>query len=276
MRKIPLWQDVFFQYPVNELEVSTGNVALPIFYYDSSVCMAIFMVDLENARSLVMDERLEVVRFRGDQAMVAIAFYEYRLTAIGSYNEVGVAIAVEPKGVVSPRMPLLTMLGPLDKNPMGFHVIDLPVTTDSACAAGREVWGLPKFVTPIEFNLRGNRFLGQVKSPDEECSIISLEGAGTFGLPAPLLDLSLYSVRDGKLLRALVNTRGGCKCMLGGSIRARVDRQSSHPMANRLRQLGLDNAKPRFVMASHRLQLRLNAGAQVPSIETPLPPGELR
>mgnify|MGYP000864715816 CR=1 FL=1 len=37
-----------------------------------------------------------------------------------------------------PRLPLLRMLGSLDRNPMGFHILDLPVTTEVACAAGRE------------------------------------------------------------------------------------------------------------------------------------------
>jgi hypothetical protein len=39
---------------------------------------------------------------------------------------------------------------------------------------------------------------------------------------------------------------------------------SRHPMAQRLKALGLDRAQPFCVFHSNKLQLRLNAGAVVP------------
>lgn len=263
MSRMPDPHDVFFQYPVTPFATSAGNVDLPIFYYDNSLCMAVFLVDLDKARALVTDERLQVVPAWGGKALVGLAFYEYRHTAIGAYNEVGLAVLTAPRGCRLPRLPLLRMLGSLDRNPMGFHILDLPVTTEVACAAGREAWGLPKFVTPIDFALRGREFRGSVRDPEGDHPIVTLEGKGGLGVPGPLLDLSLYSVRDGKLLRTLVNTRGGATCMLGGGMRVTIDPQSGHPMAQRLRQLGLQNARSFFVSAGHRLQLRLNAGAVV-------------
>jgi len=265
MKKLPHEKDVFFQYPLANFSTSVGDIELPILYYDNSVFMAIYLIDIERARSLVTDDRLDVVRCANNKAMVGISFYEYRHTAIGPYNEVGVAILVAPKGVATPRIPLLTLLGPLDKNPMGFYIVDLPVTTAAACAAGKEVWGLPKFVAPICFNLQGRHFSGSVKDPTASHPIVSFTGQGGLTIPGPLLDLPLYSVLDNKLLRALVNTRGGAKIMLGGSLRLDVHDESNHPMAERLRQLGLSQAKPLFACASHSLQLRLNAGVPVQS-----------
>ena len=266
MNKTPDPHDVFFQYPVTPFETSAGAIDLPIFYYDNSLCMAVFLVELADARPLVTDERLEVVPVRGNKALVGLAFYEYRQTAIGAYNEAGLAVLVAPRGSRRQRLPLLTLLGALDRNPLGFHILDLPVTTEAACAAGREAWGLPKFVTPIDFALRGRDFRGSVRDPLGDHPIVTLEGKGGVGIPGPLLDLSLYSVRNGNLLRTLVNTRGGCSSLLGGSLRVSIHPQSAHPMAQRLRQLGLQDAKPLFVAASHRLQLRLNAGAVVSGI----------
>lgn len=265
MKKLSHEQDVFFQYPLTNFNTSVGDIELPILYYDNSVCMAIYLVDIEKARPLVTDERLEVVRCGNNKALVGISFYEYRHTAIGSYNEAGVAVLVAPRGVATPRIPILTLLGPLDKNPMGFYIVDLPVTTAAACSAGKEVWGLPKFVTPIYFSLQDKRFNGSVQHPTENYPIVTLEGQGGLCIPGPLLDLSLYSVLDDKLLRALVNTRGGAKIMLGGSLRLNVHPESNHPMAERLRQLGLSQSKPLFACASHSLQLRLNTGVAVPT-----------
>lgn len=68
----------------------------------------------------------------------------------------------------------------------------------------------------------------------------------------------------GKLLRTLVNTRGGARTCLPGSLRVTVSDDSKHPMARRLHALGLQNVKPILVFHSHALQLRLNAGAVLP------------
>lgn len=56
----------------------------------------------------------------------------------------------------------------------------------------------------------------------------------------------LYSWHNKELLRTQVITRGGGKACLPGGVRARVG-SSQHPMAERLRSLGIDNLKPRVV-----------------------------
>jgi hypothetical protein len=46
----------------------------------------------------------------------------------------------------------------------------------------------------------------------------------------------------------------------------KVSASSAHPMAERLRRLGLDGARPFCVSRSDALQLRLNAGAAIPEL----------
>lgn len=260
----PQWQnDRFFQYPRNTLSTSEGEVVMPILYYDDSVMMALFRVDYDQAQALVGDPDLQVVRFLGGKALVGMAFYQYRDTSIGDYNEVGTAIAVVPRGTPAPRWPLLSMLNALDKASVGFCILDLPVTTAAACAAGREIWGYPKFVTPIGFSLQGRHFDGSVTDPVTGKDLVRLSGATGLAVPGPLLDLVLYSRHQGQRLRTLVNTRGGAHIGLPGSLRLTVS-DSAHPMAQRLHTLGLNQARPAFVFHSHALQLRLNAGAALP------------
>ena len=257
-------KDLFFQYPRNTIPTSEGNVEMPIMYYDDSIMMALFRVDFDKAQALVADQGLQAIRVFGGKALVGMAFYQYRETSIADYNEVGIAIAAVPNGTKVPQFPLLSMLNTLDKAPIGFCVIDLPVTTPAACAAGREIWGYPKFVTPIEFSLKGNQFDGAVTDPSTSKDLVRLSGKAGIGVPGPLLDLVLYSRHNGKLLRTLVNTRGGARACLPGSLRVTVSDNSTHPMAKRLHALGLNNARPTLISHSHALQLRLNAGAVLP------------
>lgn len=256
-------KDPFFQYPRSVARTSEGDVELPILYYDDSNLMALFRVDYDKAQRLVAPQGLQAVRFAGGKALAGVAFYEYRETTIADYREVGVAIAVVPKGVESPALPMLSMFRQLDKNRLGFHILDLPVTTPMACAAGREIWGYPKFVTPIGFALGGNRFEGTVSDPDSGAQLLRLAGRTGPGVSGPLLDLVIYSRLEGRMLRTLVNTRGGGRICLPGTIRLEVN-SSTHPMAQRLAALGLSNARPALVLHTHALQLRLNAGAVLP------------
>ncbi len=256
--------DFFFQYPRNNISTSEGNVEMPILYFDNSIMMALFRVDYDKAQALVADQGMEAVRIIGGKALVVMAFYEYRSTSIANYNEVGIGIAVVPTGTKAPSNPLLSMFNSLDRASIGFCIIDLPVTTNAACAAGREIWGYPKFVTPIEFTLEGNKFSGCVKDPTTNTDLVQLSGKAGPGIRGPLLDLVLYSRHQNKLLRTLVNTRGGAQTCLSGSLRVTVGEHSTHPMAKHLWDLGLNGAKPTLVFHSHALQLRLNAGAIVP------------
>lgn len=257
------WQkDPFFQYPRTTVATTEGDVDLPIFYFDDSTLIAMFWVDHHRAKSQLAPG-LEAVKFGNGKALAAMAFYEYRATSIADYREAGVAIAVVPTGATVPSMPLLSLFCNLDRHSLGFYVIDLPVTTPAACAAGREIWGYPKFVTPIEFALQGSRFSGGVTDPTSGTPMVRLAGTAGLGVRGPLLDLAIYSPHQGQMLRTRVHTRGGSKICLPGSVRLTVS-ASEHPMAQRLRALGLHNATPAFVSHTHTLQLRLAAGAALP------------
>lgn len=253
--------DPFFQYPRNPVNTSEGEVLMPILYYDASQMMAFFWADPDAVAPLLADG-LEVVRF-GRKALVGVAFYEYRRTSIASYNEVGTAVACLPRGTKAPRLPLLSLFGSLDKKHIGFNVVDLPVTTAAACAAGRDIWSYPKFVAPIDFSLQSGRFDGAVRDPAGGESICSLSGTIGAGIPAPLIDLVLYSVHQGDMLRTLVNIRAQGRMCLPGSVRVQVG-ASKHRMAERMRAMGLQDTKPAFIVHTHGLQLRLNSGAALP------------
>jgi hypothetical protein len=258
----PWLNDPFFQHPLVSFNTSAGTIDLPILYFDCSNFQLLYEVPYQAAAALLADQPVTAARLAGNKALAAVAVYEYRDTAVGSYNEVGVAIATLPEGTAQPASPWLALYQPLDKRMLGMTIIDLPVTTAAANAAGREVWGYPKFVTPIQFGLTGRQLRCQVEDPDGKHTIMTVDGTAGLGIPGPQLDLVLYSTHHDKLLRTTVVTRGGGQMRLPGSLQLRVG-DSKHPMASRLQQLGLDRIKPKFAFASHRLQLRLNAGTAI-------------
>jgi hypothetical protein len=260
--------DVFFQVPRSVVSTSEGAVALPIMYYDASALYAFYLVDRDAAAAVITNDRLVPALTVGSRALAAIACYQYRDTSVGLYNEVGLAVCVTADDAKLPAGGWLDMLGSAS-NPegrtVGMHVLDLPVTTAAANAAGREIWGLPKFVTEISYEKRGRQFSCEVANPDGGQPVMTLDGKIGPSVPSRPLSLALYSELDGELLRCTVNARGRTRMAAAPGLRLRTQ-GIGHPMAVHLAELGLNGASPVGVMWTDHFQSRLNAGVAVPAV----------
>jgi hypothetical protein len=253
-------RDPFFLYPRNAVQTSEGTVELPILYYDTSNFVAMFRVDVEALVPLI-DPGLVPVKALPGSGLLIVSCYEYRNTTVGVYNEVGIAALVAPAGEGITKSSLLSLYRPLDKQRVGVYVIDLPVTTQAANSAGREIWGYPKFVTRIDFSMTKDGFACTTLDPEGN-NIMTLEGKPGPGVPMPPISPVTYSRLDNQLLRTLINVRGHVQACLPGSMRLSVG-DSRHPMAERLRSLRLNQAKPMLVQQTEKFQSRLNGGVAI-------------
>jgi hypothetical protein len=252
----------FFRVPRTTHVTSQGPVDLPILYYDVTNVVAMFRADRAGAERILEGTGLTLAFGRGEQALVGVSFYEYRRTTVGVYNEVGVAIFCVPDGQRPSRLGPAELYAPLSLRKVGAYVVDLPVTTAAANAAGRELWGYPKFITDIPFRLEGRAIDTGVLDPDDGSSICRLSGTIGRGVPTPPMSLVTYTRLDGSLIRTHVNVRGIVKACGPGSTRLCVG-DSSHRMANNLRMLGLIDEKPVAVLVTNSFQSLLHAGVGV-------------
>lgn len=253
--------DPFFNVPREQRPTSEGMVDFPICYYETRCVQAFFRCPLPAVTASLHGTGLRPGQVLGREAIVAMAFFEYTDTSIGPYNEVGIAVPALPLPSRSGSR-WLELLRDVD-NPcreLGFNVLHLPVSTVAACAAGREIWGYPKFVSDIPFRLDGRDLDSGVTDPVQtNQSICRIYGRMGPGLPGPTLSLLLYSQVEQQRLRATVNVRGNTRLHLPGSVRLQLG-QSHHPMHQTLRQLGLDGAKPLLLSVTRHFQSRLNLG----------------
>lgn len=256
--------DPFFQQATHLRQMSQGQAHLPAKYFDASSLLAFFMVDYDKAVSVLDCPKLKVAKLIGNKALFSLAFYDYReLTDGEPYHEVGSSLLVYPADQEAPTHPLVDMTLPPDRRNTGIWICDLPVTTEAAYRAGRELWGYPKFVTEIDFNLDDKTFSSSVKHPEHpQTSILTLSGTIGTSVTAPWGDLVLYSMLNGDLIRATSDTRtlNGAKIATKGDLKLSVDPTNSHPMAQRLNSLDLNGATPLSVTFTDSLQLRLNEG----------------
>ena len=253
----------FFAVPRVPHPTSSGPVDLPILYYDTSYVMALFFADRTAAEDRIRDQGLRPALTRGGQAVVALAGYDYRDSTVGPYLEVGLAIPAVPADAPRGRRWLQVLRN--EESPgrdLGFHVLHLPVTTEVADSAGRDIWGLPKFVTEIGVRHVGRDIMVRVDDPATGEPIATLDGRAGPGVRSPSLPVMLYSRLAGNLLRTTVNGRGTNTAYPGGRLRMRVG-TSAHPMADTMRGLGMDGLKPWLVLTADSAQSRLNQGASV-------------
>lgn len=103
-------KDKFFQVPITTQKTSEGDVDFPILYFDTSCVTAFFLCDVAKVKEQLADVPLEPGLIIGKKAAVFIAFYEYRDTSIGPYNEVGVALPVVRDKEKIHHFPLLDLL----------------------------------------------------------------------------------------------------------------------------------------------------------------------
>lgn len=257
--------DHFFDVPKTQFQSSNGIIELPAFYKDVSLILSLFWVDRNRYDNVVngtplLPENLKPCRFFTGKNLVAVVFFSYRDSTLGPYNEVSLTSVVLPDGVPKPLFLLPQFLKRGNKWRIGSYFHDLPVTTEQANVAGHEVWGLPKFVTEIPFDLRDKSFNGSVMDPDTKKPIVTLSGAISKSLlKYKAFDLVLYSNHRGGVLKTITDVESKYNVSLMPGLTLNVG-DSDHRMAQNLRALGLDGARPFVSLWSNKFRSRLNDG----------------
>jgi len=230
---------------------TTDPVKLPIVYRDASQFGVFFRIELDRARALLEGTSLEPWPVLG-AAVGAIYVWEYRDSSVGVYNEVGLGIQARRRGT----HPSLVRLG-LDmraQDDQGIWVVNLPVTTEAACTAGIDIWGYPKYVTPIE--TRFTDVGASVRLGDELAFSI-----GRMVGPSMKLPVVTYTAREGRLLRTVIEVSTSVRWGTGRS--SRLELIGDGPTAESARKLGLDRAPAIAAFRTDRFQATLPAGVDL-------------
>ena len=219
-------------------KTSAGEVRLPIEYHDGSLLNVVTFVPEPAVRALLPTTRLRPVTVRG-RASVLLTIFEYRDTSIGPYNELSVAFLVRPEGSA--------LAAP------GAWVRDLPVTTEIALAAGKELWGYPKWVTPITFEHQDNTIRAGL--PGELAVTVKTRRWPAARMPLPL---GTFTIHDGRLIQTPLRITGRLRLARGGAVRIEVTGDGR--VAQTLRAVGADAAAPAFAMWCDDLRATLPEG----------------
>ena len=262
-------KDHFFDVPRTSVMTTQGRVDLPMFFYDVSARIINFFIEAGKTLPMLEGTGLEPVRFFSSKALVSLAFLQYREVSIGGYDEVFITIMVVPKVSTKPRFPqanFLRLRG--ERWTMGGYVLEMPVTSPRARAAGREIWGYPKFETEISFRLSGRHFDYKVLDPESGETLLAVSATETLGMKLPAFDMVSFGNHDEKILKTITEVDGAYRNCRVKDVRIEIGR-SDHRLARNARELGLDTARPWGAMCSDALRTKLHPGVPVAEHETP-------
>lgn len=231
-------------------DTSAGPCELPILYRDASQFGVFFAVDLERAREVVgRDRAIEPWPVLG-RAFAAIYAWEYRDSTVGAYGEVGLGVQCRRVGASPSLVTLARDMGAQDDQ--GIWVASLPVTTEAARVAGVELWGYPKYVTPIETTFTTSE--ASVRLADE----LTLRLPGPSGPTLAGQPVVTYTERAGRLLRTRIDVDHRVRWGLGGG--AHLELRGDGPTTELARRLGLDRARIVAGFRTDGFRARLPAG----------------
>lgn len=226
-------RDILTDVTQSARQTSAGPVELPIVYRDGAQLGVLYASPLEAARAMLEDTNLEPWPMFG-RALTTLQAWAYRDSSAGRYNEVGLGIFARRRGSRPSR--LRFAIDMRDQEDQGIWVCTLPVTTEVAYAAGVELWGYPKYITPISTDF-GEREARVTLEGELEITVT----AGR-SLPIPSVPIVTFTALQGRLIRTVIETQMHLALTAGNSASVRV--VGSGKTSDAFVALGLDRVKP--------------------------------
>lgn len=218
--------------PPHQYRIQGRVVAMPVEVRDASAGVATWLLPARAVQRLVPDG-FDVATVLPGRTPVAIAVIDYRDNDLGDYHEVSITCFVQPRGTRS-GIPWLGSLVDLVRGRLGTYIWKLPVDQSFTCEAGRVIWGFPKTVESIDFQIQDDLVRCRLSMDGKHVLTLSLPRGGTRTLPES--DLATYTQIEGIPHRTRFRQGGrGVGFRLGG---ARLE-LGTHAIADTLRSLGL-------------------------------------
>jgi hypothetical protein len=187
------------------------------------------------------------------KAVVLLGVFEYRDTTIGPYNEIGVGIFAKRQGTSASLFSFARNMRKCED--VGLYVACLPVNTQAALIAGRELWGFPKYIAGIKTAFKPDSVEATL---DREFVLSHSRGLGlvTNGIP-----FITYTFIGHRLLRTIIDVRH--RVRFGGARSVRLNVTGSGSTAAVISKLGLDATPASFAFRTDSLSAVLPLGREL-------------
>jgi hypothetical protein len=223
-------------------------VFLPLEVRDAKSMFAAFLVPSLAARQLIPAPGIRVAEILPGRTIVSVAAIEHLDNDLGRYDEVAVSFPVTLGRRV--RWPLVGVAADFASQRSAVYIRHMPVTTPFSCAAGREIWGLPKVVADVSYTDFPDRRSVRLTVNGRHALTLSVRRGGSWKFQDA--SFAAVAIRDGRAWKTPVTSSGeGVGVGLGG---AELE-LGEHAIGAELAALGLPK-RPIFSGWIERLRAR--------------------
>jgi hypothetical protein len=206
------------------------EVAVPVEVRSAKMVGGTFTAPYTAAAHLIAYSGLTPVKVAGTLAICMVSGVQYTDNDLGPYNEIALAVVVEPVGHHGSGA-----LGLATGNVTTF-IHRLPVNQEFTCAAGRDIWGFPKWVADINVQERPGRTDVVMLDDGEHAMTLSVDTRWSIPVPDNEMEMACYSYRDSTLrLTPWTMRLSSTRMRFGGATVAVGERNQ---LADDLRALG--------------------------------------
>lgn len=210
--------------------VDGQEVTFPVVVRDASIATVTVLGSARGAREALAGTGLQPVTPLPGRALWTVAAIDYRDNDLGEYHEIAIAVVVRKKG-----RSRLGSAADLARARLHTHITHLPVDQRFTYLAGRQLWGFPKTIDQLDFDLVDDKLHATWARDDQVVLRLSTPASG--GHRVPSTSLQTYTVMDGQT-HVTDFTMGGGEGSFGSGFGVDLE-LGDHPVADELRQAGL-------------------------------------
>ncbi|NQT71350.1 MAG: acetoacetate decarboxylase family protein [Chloroflexi bacterium] len=233
-------------------EIEGRTLGFPSLYPDASSALGLFLVPSRTANELIKDSGFEVAQALPGRAIFSLSCVDYRDSDCGPYREISMAFFVKKYGR-SIGIPYLGTWLDIARDRAATFIWKLPVTTRTAYDAGVLMWGLPKTIDEIDFNIADENATFDLNVEGRKVLSYTVRAVGKDNQPRGRS--ALYSIYEGSPHVTYLSHeyRDMGRQFRGGDLQL-----GDHPIADKLRGLGLPR-KPLIAVWIGKLALEVDA-----------------
>jgi hypothetical protein len=214
-------------------EIEGRGLGFPAHFQDGSSALGLFVVPSTDANALIHESGFEVAEIWPGRAILSLSCVHYRESDCGAYNEISIAFFVKKYGKAR-AIPYLGTWLDIIRDQAATFIWKLPVTTRLANDAGVLMWGFPKTIEEIDFEVADQRASFTLRMDGQEVLSYSVRAQGRRHQPHGAS--TVYSLYQGAPhVTRLGHEYWDMGIRLGGGLL----RLGDHPVAEQLRGLGL-------------------------------------
>jgi len=219
------------------VERNGTSFLLPFFYYDTMSMAAIYTASTARIRALLPHPCLHPIELVPGRCLVAFAGFEYRKTDSEPYNEVNISFLVTYNRKSIPGLGALRVM--ISKR-IPSYIWQLPVTTESARAGGKDLYGFPKSILDIQFRQESDWMVCEMLEAGER--VLRMEGRVLATRAQDPIRYQSYAVEDNKVVIAtsLVNPIEFAETRSRGSFT--LETSDDHPIGQAIAEMKLGKA----------------------------------